>query len=57
MLLSLDTTTVPNVPARQITRMEAQPIVPWTPTRLARLAWYGLMTQGLRQMETDTAQS
>jgi hypothetical protein len=57
MLLSLDTTSVPNVPIRQFVPMEVQPIVPWTPVRLVRSAWYWLIAQAPRQMETDTARS
>jgi len=28
---------IENVPARQFVRMEAQPLVPWTPSRLVRV--------------------
>ena len=34
MLSTHSIATIENVPARQFVRMEAQPLVPWTPARL-----------------------
>jgi hypothetical protein len=37
--------TIENVPARQFVRMEAQPLVPWTPGRLMRAMLQGMAAQ------------
>lgn len=41
MLSSDSIEPIENVPARQFVRMQAQPLVPWTPARLmhAALTW------------------
>ena len=46
MIFSPQTSRTPaSVPERRFTRMLAQPVIPWTPSRMMQAAWVWLIAE------------